>query len=291
MSFGFYLPRKNKIFQSAKLFLSLPSYVLVRLLSGIMNNSEAGRDQNRQKEKGHRWRLREKFLRVGLKGFLDYEIVELLLTLGTPRRDCKQPAKEALKKFQSLRGILEAPADELQKIDGIGPHNIFGLKLIQEVSRRFLKERMMSRPYCHSSKEVFDYLYHALRDLRREKFKVLFLDAKNQILEEETVFEGTVDSSAVYPREIVKQALKWDASSLIFVHNHPSGDPEPSASDKEITKGLVFAAGVMQLKVLDHIIIGNNRYFSFADEGLVEDYDIMFQDFNKRDPKIKKNQV
>jgi len=227
-------------------------------------------------QQGHRWRLREKFLKGGLKGFLDYEIIELLLILGTPRRDCKEQARQALKKFQSLRGVLEAPFDELQEIKG------------QEVSRRFLKERMMSRPYCHSSKEVFDYLYHALRDLRKEKFKVLFLDAKNQILEEETVFEGTVDSSAVYPREIVKKALKWDASSLIFVHNHPSGDPEPSASDREITKELVFAATVMQLKVLDHIIIGNNRYFSFADEGLIEDYDIMFQDFSKRDKEGRK---
>ena len=234
------------------------------------------------KAQGHRRRLREKFLKGGLSGFLDYEIIELLLTLGTPRRDCKKQAREALKRFRSLRGILEAPADELQEIKGIGPHNIFGLKLIQEVSRCYLKEKMMSKPYCHSSKEVFDYLFHALRDLKKEKFKVLFLDTKNQILMEKTIFEGTVDSSAVYPREIMKEALKCDASSLIFVHNHPSGDPEPSLSDKEITKELVFAANVMHLKVLDHIIIGNNRYFSFADQGLIEDYDIMFQNFEKK---------
>lgn len=240
------------------------------------------RERQSSRSQGHRKRLREKFLKGGLSAFLDYEIIELLLTLGTPRKDCKQQAKEALRRFRSLRGIVEAAADELQEIKGIGPHNIFGLKLIQEVSRCYLKERMMSKPYCHSSKEVFDYLFHALRDLRREKFKVLFLDAKNQILMEETIFEGTVDSSAIYPREIMKEALKCDASSLIFVHNHPSGDPEPSLSDKEITKELVFAANVMQLKVLDHIIIGNNRYFSFADQGLIEDYDIMFQNFEKK---------
>ena len=222
------------------------------------------------KSKGHRWRLREKFLKGGLNGFLDYEIIELLLTLGTPRRDCKEPAKEAIKRFKSLRGVLEAETDELQEIKGIGPHNIFGLKLIHQVSRRFLKERMMQRPVCHSSQEVFDYLYHSLRDLKREKFKVIFLDAKNQIIEEKTLFEGTVDSSVVYPREIIKLALKLGASSLIFVHNHPSGDPEPSTSDKEITKELVFAAQMMQIRVLDHIIIGNNRYFSFADKGLIE---------------------
>jgi DNA repair protein RadC len=248
-----------------------------------MDRSTKEKDQSLPKRQGHRQRLREKFLKGGLKGFLDYEVIELLLILGTPRRDCKQQAREALEKFQSLRGVLEAPADELQEIKGIGPRNIVALRFIQEVSRRFLKDRMMSKPYCHSSEEVFDYLYHALRDLKKEKFKVLFLDAKNRILEEKTVFEGTVDSSVVYPREIMKEALRSNSSSLIFVHNHPSGDPEPSVSDREITKELVFAANIMQLKVLDHIIIGNNCYFSFADEGLLEEYDIMFQDFHRKD--------
>jgi len=230
---------------------------------------------------GHRRRLREKFLRAGLNAFLDYEIIELLLTLGTPRRDCKEQAKKALREFRSLRGVLEADIHELRKIKGIGSHNVFGIRLVQEVSRRFLKDRMMSRPYCRSSREVFDYLYHSLRDLKKENFKVLFLDSKNQIIEEKTLFEGTVDSSAVYPREIMKDALRYDATSLVFVHNHPSGDPEPSLCDREITKELVFAAKVMQLKVLDHIIIGNNCYFSFSDRGLVEDYDLLFLSLNK----------
>ena len=230
---------------------------------------------------GHRRRLREKFLRAGLNAFLDYEIIELLLTLGTPRRDCKEQAKKALREFRSLRGVLEADVHELQKIKGIGSHNIFGIRLVQEVSRRFLKDKMMIRPYCRSSREVFDYLYHSLRDLKKENFKVLFLDPKNQIIEEKTLFEGTVDSSAVYPREIMKDALRYDATSLIFVHNHPSGDPEPSLCDREITKELVFSAKVMQLKVLDHIIIGNNCFFSFADRGLIEDYDLLFLSLNK----------
>jgi len=229
--------------------------------------------------RGHRFRLREKFLKNGLPAFLDHEIIELLLSLGTPRRDCKHAAKDALKQFRSLSGVLEAPSDDPQKVKGIGPHNVFGVRFIQEVSRRYLRERMMSRPVCHSSKEVFDYLYHSLRDAKREKFKVLFVDAKNRIIEEKTISEGTVDSSAVYPREVIKSALKFDASSLIFVHNHPSGDPTPSESDREITKELVFAVQVMQVKVLDHIIIGNNCYFSFADEGLIEHYEFMYRNF------------
>lgn len=233
----------------------------------------AGADPN-----GHRRRLREKFLKGGLSGFLDAEIIELLLTLGTPRRDCKAQAREALKEFKTFHGVLEASPRDLQRIGGIGPHNVFGLKLVQEVSRRFLRERMMSRPVCHSSREVFDYLYHALRELRKEQFKVIFLDTKNQIIEEKTLFEGTVDSSAVYPREVIRDALGYEASSLIFVHNHPSGDPEPSLCDREITRDLVFAAAVMQIKVLDHIVIGNNRYYSFADRGLIEEYSRTFVD-------------
>jgi DNA repair protein RadC len=231
---------------------------------------------------GHRRRLREKFLRSGIEAFLDYEVVELLLTLATPRRDCREPAREALRRFKNLRGVLEASLEELQEIKGIGPHNVFGLKFVHEVARRFLRDKMMSRPYCRSSREVFDYLFHSLRDLKKEKFKVLFLDVKNQIIEEKTLFEGTVDASAVYPREIMREALKHNASGLIFVHNHPSGDPEPSLCDKEITRELVFAAGIMQLKVLDHIIIGNNRYFSFADAGLIESYERLFPYLGKK---------
>jgi DNA repair protein RadC len=246
-----------------------------------MDKSPNTSNQASSQKSGHRWRLREKFLKGGLKGFLDYEIVELLLTLGTPRRDCKQQALDALKRFKVLRRVLEADDDELQGITGIGPHNVFGIRLVQEVSRLFLKEKMMSLPVCHSSKEVYDYLYHSLRDSRTEKFKVLFLDAKNYILEEKTVFEGTVDSSAVYPREVIKAAIRYEASSLIFVHNHPSGDPDPSESDREITKELIFAANIMQIKVLDHIIIGNNCFFSFADQGLIDDYEILIRKVKK----------
>ncbi|MBN2198982.1 MAG: DNA repair protein RadC [Candidatus Aminicenantes bacterium] len=231
---------------------------------------------------GHRRRLREKFLRGGLNGFLDYEVLELLLALATPRRDCRELARRLLAEYRSLRAVLEADVRELLRFKGLGPRNVFGLRFVQEVSGRFLRDRMMSRPYYRSSKEVFDYLYHSLRDVKREKFKVLFLDTKNRIIEEKTLFEGTVDSSAVYPREVVKDALRYDASSLIFIHNHPSGDPEPSLSDRQITRELVFAAKVLQLKVLDHIIIGQGCYFSFADQGLIEDYDLLFHEWQRK---------
>ncbi|HNR12849.1 MAG TPA: DNA repair protein RadC [Thermodesulfobacteriota bacterium] len=221
---------------------------------------------------GHRRRLREKFLRCGIAGFHDYEVVELLLTLGTPRRDCKEQAKEAIRKFKSLRGVLEAPSDQLREVAGIGPHNVFGIRLIQEVSQAFLKERLMEKPACNSSQEVFEYLYHSMRGLQNEIFKVLFLDGKNRIIAIEDLFHGTLNASAVYPREVIREAIKRNAVSLVFAHNHPSGDPDPSPEDKAVTRDLIFAGDIMHLKVLDHLIIGDNRYFSFADVGLVEQY-------------------
>ena len=231
---------------------------------------------------GHRKRLREKFLKSGLAGFHDYEVVELLLSLGTPRKDCKLPAKEAIKKFQTLRGVLEAPADELQKIDGIGAHSVFGIKLVQEAAREFLKAKILEKPFYKSSREVFDYLYHAMRGLKKEVFKVIYLNSQNQIIDTVDLSEGTVTSSSVSPREVVGGAIKNNAASLIFVHNHPSGNPEPSPSDKELTRELVYAGRIMQLKVLDHIIIGDNKYFSFAGEGLTDEYELDFLNLKLR---------
>jgi len=228
------------------------------------------------RSEGHRKRLRERFLQSGVVGFQDYEIIELLLTLGSPRKDCKPAAKEAIKRFKTLRGILEAAPEELQKIKGIGPHNAFGIKLVQEVAREFLKEKILEQPVYQSSQQVFDYLYHAMRGLKKEIFKVLLLNSQNQIIETYDMPEGTVNASYVSPREVIENALKHNAVSLIFAHNHPSGNPDPSTNDKDLTRDMVFAAAIMKLKVLDHIIIGNNRYYSFAGDGLIEQYETDF---------------
>jgi len=227
-------------------------------------------------QEGHRKRLRERFTRSGLAGFLDYEIMELLLTLGTPRRDCKTQAKEAINKFKTLRGVLEAPPEELRKIKGITAHNVFVIKFMQEIAREFLKKQVLDQPYYRSSKEVFNYLYHSMRDLKKEIFKVMFLDSQNRFVEIEDLFEGTLNTSAIYPREVIQGAVKHSASALIFVHNHPAGNPQPSDNDRQITQDLVFAGNIMQIKVLDHIIIGDNSYFSFADAGLIEEYNSDF---------------
>ena len=221
------------------------------------------------KAEGHRKRLREKFLRSGLSGFHDYEVIELLLTLATPRKDCKEIAKAALKRFKTLPGVIEASSRELCEVKGIGPANLFGIKLIKAVSDRYLEKRLVNKKLLNNSKELFAYLYHTISDKSRECFMAIFLDAKNRVITTETLFTGTLTASSVYPREVIIAALDHHAAALIFVHNHPSGEPKPSAEDISITRQLVFACKLMAITVHEHIIIGENRYFSFADQGYI----------------------
>ena len=229
---------------------------------------------------GHRQRLREKFLNSGLSGFHDYEVIELLLTLGTPRKDCKASAKEALKRFKTLPGVLEAPSEELCEVKGIGPINILGIKLIKAVSDRYLKKQLLKSDPITNSKGLFDYLYHSMRDKAREQFKVILLDAKNRVIDADTLFEGTLTSGAVYPREVVRFALGNHAAAVIFAHNHPSGDPNPSREDISITKKLLFACRTMGIVAHEHLIIGNNTYFSFNDQGYIAEMNREFDNLN-----------
>jgi DNA repair protein RadC len=219
------------------------------------------------KGEGHRGRLREKFLASGLDGFHDYEVVELLLTLATPVKDCKDAAKEAINRFGSLAGVLDAPVEALCGVKGIGPKNAFGIKLVPAVARRYLEKKLRDSDPVSNASALFDYLYHSMAGRARECFKVLFLDAKNRVQGIEVLFEGTLTSGAVYPREVVKKALDYKAAAVIFAHNHPSGDPEPSSADVAITRRLIFACLSTGITVHEHLIIGDRRYYSFADAG------------------------
>ena len=218
---------------------------------------------------GHRQRLRDKFLKSGLDGFHDYEIIELLLTLGTPRKDCKSIAKKALKEFGSLKEVLEANPNELKSIKGIGDNNVFGLKIAQAVAHRYLADRIIDKEFVRSADEVMAYLKHSLRDKNREAFLVIYLNGRNQILKMEELFKGTLTTSAVYPREVVKRALDNNAAVLVFVHNHPSGNPNPSQDDLTITKKLKATAKAIDVLIHDHLIIAGNEVYSFADHGLI----------------------
>ena len=229
------------------------------------------------KGEGHRQRLRERFLTAGLDGFHDYEVIELLLTLGTPRKDCKQAAKAALKKFKTLQGVIDAGEKALSEVPGIGPKNIFGIKLIRAVTDRYLEKKIIRKDPLSNSKALFDYLYHAMASKSRECFKVLYLDAKNRVLASEVLFQGTLTASSVYPREVVKSALRHRAAAVIFAHNHPSGDPDPSAADFAVTRQLIFACMTMGITVHEHLVIGDQTYFSFADNGHINGMCRQFQ--------------
>ena len=226
----------------------------------------------KKKGEGHRKRLREKFEQGGLERFSDEEVVEFLLALGTPRKDTKLQAREALKKFGTLSGVFSAPIKKLTEIKGIGPKNALYLNLVHQVAGRYLKDKTRDKAFFGSSKAVFDYLFHSMRDLKREVFKVLFLSRKNELIEDQDVFIGSLTGSAVYPREIMTLALENRAAAMVFVHNHPSGDPTPSGEDRKLTRDLVWAAQLLMIQVLDHVIIGHNTFYSFADEGLIKGF-------------------
>ena len=218
---------------------------------------------------GHRKRLRERFLQGGLEGFLDYEIVELLLTLGTPQRDCKQMAKEAIKKFKGLQGALDASFDELKQINGIGPSNAFGIKLFQAISERYAKEKIPKKILLNSPQAVVKYLREKLGREKKEHFVILSLDSRSNLIRENVISIGTLNANLVHPREVFKEAIDARAASVIVAHNHPSGDPEPSEDDLTITKRLIEAGKILGIEVVDHIIITKTGFMSFKEKNLI----------------------
>ena len=218
---------------------------------------------------GHRSRLKEKFIKSGLTGFHDYEILELLLTYAIPRRDVKPIAKELTEHFKDLQGIFDADLEELKNIKGLGEHSAILIKLLKEAAAVYLKERIENKNIIDSVKSVMEYCRYRLSGERDEVFLVLYLNAKNEIIKNEILQRGTIDQTVIYPRKVMEQALKHNACSLIFVHNHPSGDPAPSEADKELTKILTRALRTVDITVHDHLITGKNACFSARENGWI----------------------
>jgi len=230
------------------------------------------RDRLEASHREHWKRLRQRFDQGGLNGFNNYEVIELLLTLARAQGDCKDIGKDAIKAFGSVRGVLDASDEDLQKVGGIGPKSSFTLRLARAVAEYYYCERMkQSTISLSNSQTVVDYLRVSMGSLPRESFVALFLDAQNRSITSETLFEGTLTSSAVYPREVFRRVLELNAASVIFAHNHPSGCVEPSESDIQITGDLMLAASLMDVRVLDHIIVGATTHYSFADHGLLRE--------------------
>jgi DNA repair protein RadC len=218
--------------------------------------------------------LMKRFTVSGLKGFSNPEIIELFLSI-CPSLHQKYPLPQIIKKFRNIRELLAASPEELEQA-GLDLRCIPYIKLFHEIPARVLEEKIKEQPIYDSPEQIADYCYYLMRDLKKEVFKVIFLNVRNQIMEVIDLFEGSTDKIAIDAREVVEKAIAHNPTSLIFIHNHPSGDPTPSHIDKQTTRDLVFAGNIVQIRVLDHIIIGENRYFSFAQEGLIREYETDF---------------
>ena len=217
----------------------------------------------------HRTRLREKFQKTGADGLHDYELLELLLTFSIPRRDVKPAAKSLIKHFGNLSAVMDAEQEELEGLKGVGSMSATLIRLVKEMYRTYLAQNMKERDVLSSPDAVLNFARVALSGLKYEAFMVIYINVKNEVINHMLLQEGTVDNVAVYPRRIIESALSHHASAVILVHNHPSGNPSPSNEDKELTREIAEAALTLDIRALDHIIVGKDGYFSFMEEGLL----------------------
>ncbi len=214
-------------------------------------------------------RPRERLIEKGAHALSDAELLAVLLRNGIRGKNAIEFARELLHQFGGLRGLLSLGWGELKEVKGLGLAKIATLLAAREIARRQLKEELIGKHFARDPQSVLDYLYSALRDKKHEVFKVIFLNKANRILAEEDLFKGTVDETVIHAREIVKAALEHQATGLILVHNHPSGRIQPSPEDREITRKLQSACSTVSVKILDHIIVGDNQYFSFSEHNLL----------------------
>ena len=217
----------------------------------------------------HRARLRTRFTEGGAAAMPDYELLELLLFRALPRQDVKPLAHRLMETFGDFGHVLAAPPARLLQVTGVGEAVVQELKIVEAAAQRLARARVLGRPVLSSWDALLDYCHTALAHRETEAFRVLFLDRKNLLIADEEQARGTVDHVPVYPREVVKRALELNASALILVHNHPSGDPTPSQGDIAMTEKIAQAAEVLGLVLHDHLVIGKSREISFRAEGLL----------------------
>jgi len=221
-------------------------------------------------------RPRERLLVHGPGALTTAELLAILLRTGTGGQSAVELARSLLEKAGGLRELDRRAAEELQEAKGLGPAKIAQLKAALELGRRLMAEEKKVLAAVTSSKEVYEWLRPQMQGLTKEVFKVLLLNGNNEILESVTASEGSLTESPVYLRDLVNLANRHQAAALIVAHNHPSGNPRPSPTDKTLTEELVFMGRLLKIRVLDHLIIGENRYYSFADEGLIDQYAAAF---------------
>jgi DNA repair protein RadC len=218
---------------------------------------------------GHRARLRQRLFEGGPDALLDHELVEYLLGLAIPRRDTKPLAKKLLREFGGFGALMTADAETIARIGGISEGAVAALKTAHAAALRLLKEEVKERPVLGSWQALLDYLRADMAHEGIERVRVLFLNARNVLIRDEPMWEGSVDESAVYVREIMRRALDLGATALILVHNHPSGDPSPSQQDIRITRDIIEAGRHLRIVVHDHIIVGAKGHASLKAMGLI----------------------
>ena len=218
---------------------------------------------------GHRDRLRHRFRKGGSDAVAEYELLELILYRAIPRRDTKPIAKELLKNFGTFAEVINAAPERLKETKYVGDSAVTELKLIRAAALQLMKDDVVERPLLDSWNAVLDYCHAAMSYESREQFRVLFLDKRNRIIADEIQQIGTVDHTPVYTREVVKRALELSSTAIILLHNHPSGDPEPSRADIVMTKQIVDACRNLGIVIHDHIVIGREGHVSFRARGLL----------------------
>jgi DNA repair protein RadC len=230
---------------------------------------ETAQKQEKPHYTGHRKRLRERFLQSSGEAVADYELLEMILFPAKPMGDVKPLAKSLITHFGSFGKVLQANVAELSKVEEINDAAIAAIKVTKAAAERLLREEVADRPIIKSWTQLLDYCKLHIGSLMHEEFHVLFLNHKLELIADERQQKGTVNHTPVYPREVVKRALEIGASSLILVHNHPSGDITPSKSDIDVTKEITQAAAALGIEVHDHVIIGAKKHFSFKAKGLI----------------------
>ena len=217
----------------------------------------------------HRQRLRLRFMEGGAQALPDYEMLELILFRAIPRQDVKPLARFLLDTFGDFNRVLSASPERLKQLKGVGDAVIVELKIVESAAQRLARSRVLQRHIVSSWDALIDYCHTAMAHRDTEQFRVLYLDRKNVLIADEEQARGTVDHVPVYPREVVKRALELNATALIMVHNHPSGDPTPSEADIAMTAQIQIAADALGIALHDHLIIGKSRELSFRSEGLI----------------------
>lgn len=219
--------------------------------------------------KGHRSRLRARFLAAGAEALADHELIEMTLFMALPRRDTKPIARALLARFGSYANVISAPVADLMGIEGLSEAGVSSLKLVQAAAQRLAKAEVLNRPVLGSWNQLMEYLQVVLGREKIEQFRVFYLDNRNRLLADVQQSKGTVNHTPVYPREVIKQALELHAVALILVHNHPSGDPTPSEADIAMTREIKRAANALSLVLHDHVIVGGGKTLSLRKAGLL----------------------